>query len=85
MRIPSNPWVAGAVVVACIAIIYVANTGTVFGKFINKFYPCTDTPVGVSMPCYGKYDIVVMVVAAVVGLVYLVFLVRSLLWAPNAR
>jgi uncharacterized membrane protein len=85
MRILNNPWVSGAVVVACIAVIYLANTGAVFGKFINRFYPCTDTTPGGSMPCYGKYDIVIMVLAAIIGFVFFVFLLRNLLLASNAK
>jgi hypothetical protein len=84
MRIPSNPWVSGAVVAACIVVFYVANTRNAFGTLINRFYPCTDAP-GVSMPCYGKYDIMVMVLAAIVGLVFSVILVRDLLWTPSTK
>jgi uncharacterized membrane protein len=52
-------------IIACLLVVYVANTGRFIGKFISGFLPCSDAP-GTSLPCYGSYDIIVMVLALVI-------------------
>ena len=58
-------------IIASIIVIYLANSGNVFGKFINKFLPCQQDPV-TSFPCYAVYD---LTIAAIVGLFVLVCVV----------
>ena len=56
-------------IVACVIVFQMANTARFFGVFINRFFPCVDNPPGTSFPCYGIYDIAVMALAFVAGLV----------------
>lgn len=62
----------------CAAGFCIENTGTVFGtvgRFVNRFIPCT-TPPGNSFPCYGVYDIALMLCCLVLG----VFFFGMLMW-----
>lgn len=83
MRTLTNSWAAGTIIVVCIAMIYMANTGAFFGKFVSNFFPCTEVETGSGMPCYAKYDVALMIVAAIVGVVFLILFIRSLL--PQAQ
>jgi len=71
MNLAKNISVSLLGIVACLVVVYLANTGRFIGKFISRFLSCTDAP-GTSVPCYGVYDIVVMVLASVVCLVLIV-------------
>jgi hypothetical protein len=77
MEFLKNPYIAIILVFICIIFYYVANTGRVFGKFINKFFPCEQNPVN-SMPCFGHYDIAVMIISFVVGVIFFSILVVDL-------
>lgn len=85
MKALDNPWLAGAVVSVCVAVIYLANTGAIFGKLINIIFPCAEGEAGASMPCYAKYDIAIMFVAAIMAGVFLLVFLRSLLPAMKMR
>lgn len=61
----------------CAVAYYVGETGRVFGAFINRFAQCTDAP-GNSFPCYGIYDISLMVAAAILGAIFLGMLLWNL-------
>jgi len=55
-------------IIGCVVVYQLAGAGLYFGVFINRFYPCTDCP-GCSFPCYGNYDICIIVLALAVGIV----------------
>lgn len=59
----------------CAAGFYVGNTSLVFGRFVNRFIPCT-TPPENSFPCYGVYDIGLMLCCVALG----VFFFGMLIW-----
>lgn len=65
-----NPLVVAIILAVCIFIFYFANTSRFFGKLMNKFFPCVQNPAN-SFPCYGQYDIAVMVIAVIVGIIFL--------------
>lgn len=72
-----NPFIAVIAFIVCVFVFYFANTGRIFGKFVNKFFPCVQNPAN-SIPCYGHYDIVVMVIVALIGIIFLGILVFDL-------
>lgn len=54
-------------------IAYLANTGKYFGKFINKFSPCTQVGEPItSFPCYGIYDISIMIISLLIAIFIIV-------------
>jgi len=55
-------------IVACAIVYLMEGTGLFFGKFVNQFFSCVENPAS-SFPCYGIYDIAVMALAFVAGLV----------------
>jgi hypothetical protein len=61
----------------CAVAFYIANTGKFFGAFINRFAPCMQSQEN-SFPCYGVYDIALMVCAAVLGAIFFGMLLWSL-------
>ena len=69
-----NPYIAGSIVILCIIFFKLGNTGRVFGSFINKFLPCQQNPAN-SFPCFGQYDIAVMVTATIVGSIFFLVLI----------
>jgi len=52
-------------------IILIASTGKYFGKIISLVIKCKDRPVS-SFPCYGIYDIWIMIIFAVLGIYFLI-------------
>ena len=68
-----TPYLIVAALVLCAVVFYLANTGKYFGKFINKFFPCEQNPAN-SLPCFGHYDIYVMIGVALVALVLVAIL-----------
>jgi len=77
MELFKNPYIVTIVVVVCLIVFYLANTGRFFGKFVNKFFPCNQNPAN-SFPCFGQYDIAVMIVVAIIGVIFLGILVFDL-------
>lgn len=71
MVLLKNPYVAVAVVITCAVIFYLSNTTGFFGKFINRFFPCTQNP-ATSFPCYMGFDVALMIIAGVTGLTFTV-------------
>lgn len=74
--------------ILCATIVYMANTARFFGVFLARFFPCTNTP-GNSFPCYGMYDIGIMLVAAMLGASFFVIILYELYksittWRSNA-
>ena len=68
----------GIGIALCGASIYLVNASQfIFGKFINRFAPCADAP-GNSFPCYGVYDIALMITLAAVGAILLCLLLWDL-------
>ena len=63
------------VIVLCTGAFYIADTGRMFGAFIDHFAPCTQIPEN-SFPCYGGYDIALMIFSVVLG----VGCLGALLW-----
>lgn len=57
-------------IIFCWIIFQMANTVRYFGAFINRFTSCVQEPT-TSFPCYGIYDLIMMGIAVVVGLVLL--------------
>jgi hypothetical protein len=59
------------VIIVCAAISWIENVNFIFGKFINNFYHCTDCTdcLGCSFPCYGIYDIWLMAIVIIIGVV----------------
>jgi hypothetical protein len=55
-------------IIACVVVFQMASTARFFGVFIDRFFPCVQDPAS-SFPCYGIYDIVVMALVFVVGLI----------------
>lgn len=72
-----NPYIVVIIIGICSFVFYLANTGRFFGKFVNKFFPCNQNLAN-SFPCFGSYDIVIMTVAAIIGIVFLGILVFDL-------
>jgi hypothetical protein len=52
----------------CSVVFQMENMGLFFGAFINRFSPCIQDPMN-SFPCYGIYDIGMMAVVLMVGLI----------------
>ena len=77
MELLKNPYVAAIIIVVCAVMVYLANRGDFFGKFINTLAPCTQNPAA-SFPCYGIYDIVIMVLAGIIGAIFLIVLMLRL-------
>jgi hypothetical protein len=65
-------------IVACVIIYLMAGTELFFGKFVNRFFPCTENPAS-SFPCYGIYDIAIMALAFVVGLLLAVVVISRVI------
>lgn len=72
-----NPKALMIAIVTLGIIIYLANSGNVFGKFINKFLPCQQD-LATSFPCFAVYDLSIMAIAglSIVVCVLLLFLKR---------
>ena len=64
-------------IIACGIVFYLAYAGDYFGKFIDRFFPCTQNPMN-SFPCFGVYDFYVMILAGATGLILLGFLIFKL-------
>jgi len=63
------------------AVMYFANQGFVLGKLISNILPCT-TEVGSHAPCYGAYNVVIMIIAFIIFAASLIWLVGTfLIWA----
>ena len=76
MEFLKNPSIAALVVIACGIVFYFENTRSYFGKCINRFFPCAQNP-EYSFPCYGQYDIYLMIAVVIVGLIFLGFFIFS--------
>ena len=74
MELFKNPYIVAIIVAVCGVVFYLGNTGRFFGKFVNKFFPCNQNPAN-PFPCFGQYDIVVMVIAVIVGVIFFGILV----------
>jgi len=61
-------------IIGCVIVYQLAGAGLYFGVFINRFHPCTDC-LGCSFPCYGIYDIYLMILTVAVGIVLLGILI----------
>ncbi len=70
MNLFKNPYIAGIIITLSVIIFYLASTGRVLGKFVNQFFPCEQNPAN-SFPCYGQYDIAVMAIAVIIGVIFL--------------
>ena len=63
-------------VIISVAIIYLENNGLFFGRFVNKFFSCTDA-LGTSFPCYGVYDLALIGISALLVLIFLGMFIYS--------
>jgi hypothetical protein len=54
-----------------VIIIWLANTGRYFGKTLNYILKCKDNP-EYPFPCYGVYDIWIIVIFLVAGVYFLI-------------
>lgn len=61
----------GLGIIFSIIIIWMANTGRYFGKFLNYSIKCKDNPES-SFPCYGIYDVWVMIIFSVISIYFLI-------------
>ncbi len=59
--------------VTCTVVFHLAASGKVFGKNIDKVFPCQQNPAH-SFPCFARYDFIVMGMALIVGLLFLSYL-----------
>jgi hypothetical protein len=55
-------------IIVCIFVFLKANTGRFFGVLINRFFPCVQNPMN-SFPCFGIYDIGMMIAALILGII----------------
>ncbi len=55
------------IVCACVIVFYLENTHSLFGKYINSFFPCVQK-VENSAPCYAGYDMTIMIMVTTIGL-----------------
>lgn len=60
-----------------ILIILIASTGKYLGKAISLIIKCEDRPES-SFPCYGIYDIWIMIIFAVLGVYFLIKIILFL-------
>jgi uncharacterized membrane protein len=74
MKFISKIWWQACGVIVCVVIFQIADTGQYFGFFMNQFHPCVQN-LSTSFPCYGIYDVFIMGLAVILGLILLVFLV----------
>ena len=74
MEIFKNAYFVATSIVICVIIFYMASTGRFFGKFINKFFPCNQNPAN-SFPCFAGYDLAIMIISAIVGVIFLGILI----------
>jgi len=70
MDLFKNPYMVIAGIIVCLILFYLANTGKVFGRFINHLSPCVQNPAN-SFPCFGIYDIAIMILAVVIGVIFI--------------
>jgi hypothetical protein len=68
MEIIRNSYGILIILIVCATVFYLANSRNFFGKVIDSIFPCTQNPES-SFPCYGTYDIIIMVIASVVGII----------------
>jgi hypothetical protein len=61
-------------IMLCAIVFQLESIKLYFGLFLNHFFPCTDCP-GCSSPCYGNYDIYMMILALAVGIVLIGILI----------
>lgn len=63
--------------VICGIVLTIVNYDAFFfGKIINNYFPCVqNTEIVNSMPCYGKYDILILLNALIVTAVVTAILV----------
>lgn len=55
-------------IILCIIIFLIENKELFLGRFINRLKACLQVP-GNSFPCYGVYDIGLMTLVIIVGLI----------------
>jgi hypothetical protein len=55
-------------IIVCAIVFQLESIKLYFGLFINHFFPCTDC-LGCSFPCYGNYDIYMMILAFAIGVI----------------
>ncbi len=65
------------VAIACVYIIWLANSARTFGVFINSLHPCVQDPM-TSVPCYGLIDIGIMIVAGVILVLCVILILVNL-------
>ena len=51
-------------IIVSVLVFYLAENKNFFGKIINSIKPCVQNPES-SFPCYGSYDVAVMIIAVV--------------------
>lgn len=52
----------------CAVLLMIEQKDMFFGKIINNYFPCVQsTEIVNSLPCYAKYDILILVNALVVS------------------
>lgn len=73
-----NPIIAVAMIALSAIVFYLANAKGLFGKVANWFFPCQQDPT-TSFPCYMGVDITVMIISVVVGMIFVVALIISLM------
>ena len=73
-----HPVFISLALILCVLIFYTANTGRVFGKFINKFFPCEQN-LSNSYPCFGHYDVTIMILSFFIGVFLLGLLFLDLM------
>ncbi|MBU0999672.1 hypothetical protein KKG24_05250 [Patescibacteria group bacterium] len=72
-------------IIICIFVFLKANTGQFIGIFINQFFPCVQDPKQ-SYPCYGHYDVSLMLIALILGVILIsVFILQLFKFYKNSR
>jgi uncharacterized membrane protein len=65
-------------IIACVIVFQIADTARFFGAFMNRFFSCAQNPAS-SFPCYGIYDIAMMIISFVAGLIFVGIVVFRLI------
>lgn len=69
-----NPYTTIAVIVVCIFLFNIGANLSFSQKFIDKIISCKQNPAN-SFPCNGGYDIALMVIASIIGIIFLGILI----------
>jgi hypothetical protein len=75
-----NPYIVGIILVACIILFTLANSGIFPSRFLNNISPCIQNQETelTSYPCYASWDFFVIIITGIIGIILIGFLVFDL-------